>query len=72
MWMANSIGRGDPSVEVRPDTEYRFTKSGNLVRTVSPTDYGGPGNWVVARVDTGKEMIVPGRALIAPNHPDWS
>ncbi|MBA1261553.1 hypothetical protein HBO10_29710 [Pseudomonas sp. WS 5503] len=59
-------------MQIQPETTYRFTKSGNLVRTKSPTDYGGRGNWVVARIDTGKEMIVPGRALIDPDHPDWS
>ncbi|RMM39342.1 hypothetical protein ALQ79_200438 [Pseudomonas amygdali pv. lachrymans] len=57
---------------IQPETTYRFTKSGNLVRTMTPTDYGGRGNWVVARIDTGKEMIVPGRALIDPKHPNWS
>ena len=57
---------------IKPDRTYRFTKSGNLVRTLSATDYGGRGNWIVARIDSGKEMIVPGRALIDPNHPDWS
>ena len=57
---------------IKPATTYRFTKSGNLVRTVSSTDYGGRGNWVVARIDSGKEMVVPGRALIDPNHPNWS
>lgn len=57
---------------IKPATTYRFTKSGNLVRTISATDYGGRGNWVVARIDSGKEMVVPGRALIDPNHPNWS
>lgn len=57
---------------IKPDRTYRFTKSGNLVRTVSTTDYGGRGNWIVARIDSGKEMIVPGKALIDQNHPDWS
>ncbi|HHK0379453.1 hypothetical protein PZT57_26110 [Pseudomonas aeruginosa] len=57
---------------IKPDTTYRFVKSGNLVRTVSSTEFGGRGSWVVARIDTGKEMVVPGRALISPNHPDWS
>lgn len=57
---------------IKPHTTYRFNKSGNLVRTVAATAYGGRGNWVVARIDTGKEMIVPGGALIDPNHPDWS
>jgi hypothetical protein len=51
---------------------YRFKKSGNLVRTVKATDYAGSGNWVVARIDTGKEMLVSGESLIDPNHPDWS
>lgn len=57
---------------IKSATTYRFTKSGNLVRTISSTDYGGRGNWVVARIDSGKEMIVPARALIDPNHPNWS
>ena len=57
---------------VKKNAVYRFAKSGNLVRTVEATSYAGPGHWVVARVDTGKEMIVPGSALIQPNHPDWS
>ncbi|MBX8556960.1 hypothetical protein K5D56_26355 [Pseudomonas cichorii] len=57
---------------IKPATTYRFTKSGNLVRTVAATTYGGRGNWIVARIDSGKEMIVRGRALIDPNHPDWS
>jgi hypothetical protein len=59
-------------VIIKPDTTYRFVKSGNLVRTVEATNYGGHGNWVVARIDSGKEMIVPGKALIDPNHADWS
>lgn len=59
-------------MQIKTGRTYRFTKSGNLVRTVSATDYGGRDNWVVARIDTGKEMIVPGKALIDPNHPDWS
>lgn len=57
---------------IKPNTEYRFTKSGNLVKTVSPTDYGGAGHWQVVRVDTGKEMIVHGSALADPNDPQWS
>lgn len=59
-------------MSIRPNTTYRFVKSGNLVRTVASTAYGSPGNWVVARIDTGKEMIVHGRALIDPSHPNWS
>ncbi|NWD57234.1 hypothetical protein HX878_21120 [Pseudomonas veronii] len=59
-------------MSIKPHTTYRFVKSGNLVRTIQSTAYGGAGNWVVARIDTGKEMIVPGKALIDPNHPDWS
>lgn len=57
---------------IKPDTTYLFVKSGNLVRAISATNYGGWGNWLVVRIDSGKEMIVPGRALIDPNHPDWS
>ena len=57
---------------IKPETTYRFVKSGNLVLTIEKTTYGGVGNWIVARVDTGKQMIVPGKALIDPDHPDWS
>jgi hypothetical protein len=57
---------------IKPATTYRFIKSGNLVRTISRTTYGGCGNWLVARIDSGKEMIVPGSALIDPNDPNWS
>ena len=59
-------------MHIKADITYRFVKSGNLVRTVSPTNYGGRGNWIVTRIDTGKNMIVSGRALIDPSHPDWS
>lgn len=59
-------------MSIKPATTYRFVKSGNLVRTVSATSYGGSGNWNVVRIDTGKEMIVPGKALINPSHKDWS
>ncbi|WGK63544.1 hypothetical protein QAO71_17395 (plasmid) [Halopseudomonas sp. SMJS2] len=59
-------------MEIKADSTYRFVKSGNLVRTVSATDYGGRGNWIVVRIDSGKEMIVPSKALIDSNHPDWS
>jgi hypothetical protein len=48
---------------------YVFRKSGNLVRAIEPTSYGGHGNWTVQRVDgasAGKELIVPGRALLSP------
>lgn len=47
---------------------YFFSKSGNRVLAMEPTNYGGRGNWIVRRVDgasAGKEMIVPGRALFA-------
>ncbi|MGE8063731.1 hypothetical protein [Pseudomonas sp. NPDC089569] len=57
---------------IQEDKVYRFAKSGNLVRTKCSTDYGGKGNWIVARVDTGKEMIVRGAALLDPNDPAWS
>jgi len=46
---------------------YYFTKSGNRVRAVEPTRYGGRGNWVVERTEgasAGKRMIVPGDALV--------
>ena len=54
-------------MDIRPNRVYFFRKSGNRVATVEPTNYGGRGNWVVRRVDgvsVGKEMIVPGRALV--------
>ncbi|RTU13500.1 hypothetical protein DY969_27040 [Pseudomonas aeruginosa] len=57
---------------IKEERTYRFIKSGSLVRAASATTYGGRGNWVVARIDTGKKMIVPGKALIEQNHPDWS
>jgi hypothetical protein len=57
---------------IKPDETYRFIKIGNLVRAVASTTYGGRGNWVVTRLDSGKEMIVSGKALIGQNHPDWS
>lgn len=53
-------------MSIRRNRIYFFRKSGNRVRAVEPTNYGGHGNWVVRRVDgvsAGKEMIVPGRAL---------
>lgn len=55
-------------MSIRRTRIYYFRKSGNRVRAVEPTTYGGRGNWVVQRVDgasAGKEMIVPGRALVA-------
>jgi hypothetical protein len=65
-------GYGEDFMKVEAGKVYRFTKSGNLVRTISETDYGGRGSWHVARVDSGKEMIVHGRALVEKDHPDWS
>lgn len=59
-------------MKIEPDTVYRFKKSGNLVLTVEPTDYAGKGGWTVVRVDTGKEMIVHGDALVAKDDPNWS
>lgn len=60
------------TMKIEPETEYRFKKSGNLVKTVEPTDYAGKGSWTVVRVDTGKEMVVRGVALVAKDDPDWS
>ena len=57
---------------ISAEKTYRFTKSGNLVRNIAATTYGGLGNWIVARIDTGKEMVVAGKALVSQNHPDWS
>lgn len=54
-------------MSIRRNRCYFFRKSGNRVQAVEPTNYGGRGNWVVRRVDgasAGKEMIVPGRALV--------
>ena len=54
-------------MSIRRNRIYFFRKSGNKVLTVEPTNYGGRGSWIVRRVDgtsTGKEMIVPGRALV--------
>lgn len=59
-------------MNIEANTEYRFKKSGNLVITVKPTDYGGKGNWEVVRSDSGKEMIVHGDALVAKDDPNWS
>jgi hypothetical protein len=55
-------------MSIRRSRIYIFRKSGNRVQAIEPTNYGGRGNWVVRRVDgvsAGKEMIVPGRALLA-------
>ncbi|QPH46920.1 hypothetical protein IYR97_24320 (plasmid) [Pseudomonas fulva] len=59
-------------MQIKPQTTYRFVKSGSLVTTKEATTYGGKGNWVVARIDTGKEMIVRGSALVEPDHADWT
>ncbi len=58
-------------MSIKAGQAYIFKKSGNTVRTKEPTSYGGKGSWVVARIDTGKEMIVPGSSLVEVNHPDW-
>jgi len=55
-------------MSIRRSRIYLFRKSGNRVRAIEPTSYGGRGNWVVRRVEgasAGKEMVVPGRALVA-------
>ncbi len=52
---------------IRRGALYYFRKSGNRVRTVEPTTYGGRSSWVVVRTDgssVGKQMIVFGRALV--------
>lgn len=54
-------------MSIRRNRIYMFSKSGNKVKAVAPTNYGGRGSWLVRRVDgisVGKEMIVPGRALV--------
>ena len=54
-------------MNIRRNRIFYFRKSGNRVQTLEPTNYGGRGNWLVRRVDgasAGKEMIVPGRALV--------
>lgn len=62
----------DLKINIQPGRSYRFTKSGNVVKTIEATTYGGPGHWVVARVDTGKEMVVHEKALISTEDPRWS
>lgn len=55
-------------MNIRRNRIFFFRKSGNRVQTIEPTNYGGRGNWLVRRVDgssAGKEMIVPGRSLVA-------
>lgn len=55
-------------MSIRRNRIFFFRKSGNRVQTVEPTNWGGRGNWLVRRVDgasAGKEMIVPGRSLVA-------
>jgi hypothetical protein len=54
-------------MNIRRNRTYYFRKSGNQVKTIEPTNYGGRGNWVVERTDgasAGKQMVVPGRALV--------
>ena len=46
------------------DPTYLFEKSGSEVRIVGPTEsYLGQKGVIVARVDSGKEMIVPRSSL---------
>lgn len=59
-------------MQIKVNGTYRFKKSGNLVKTVEATNYGGEGNWVVERVDTGKQMVVHGGALVDPKDENWS
>ena len=58
---------------MKPGDIRRFSKSGNLVRLVSPdrTVLGGTrvNCWVVERVDSGKRMLCPTCTLIAGN--EW-
>ena len=52
---------------IRRGQLYVFRKSGNQVRAIEPTSYGGRGNWVVERTagaSVGKQMVVRGRALL--------
>ncbi|RQR65392.1 hypothetical protein DIE18_02670 [Burkholderia sp. Bp9125] len=50
---------------------YRFEKSGNLVKALTPADpYLGQPMWVVERVEgqsAGKQLQVPARALARPD-----
>lgn len=53
-------------MKIQRGQAYIFLKSGNSVRAIEPTSYGGKGNWLVERTagtSAGKQMIVPGRAL---------
>lgn len=47
-----------------------FTKSGNKVALLEPTDYGHPDSWIVERVDgvsKGKQMICNSHCLESIN-----
>jgi hypothetical protein len=58
-------------MSIKAGKEYRFEKSGNLVRTIAPVDkYLGQPMWEVERLDgpsAGKRMHVPARALSRPD-----
>lgn len=56
---------------IKPDTEYRFTKSGSLVRTLDGCGHGDNETWTVERVDTKKKMTVYASSLIDPEDPSW-
>jgi hypothetical protein len=57
-------------VSIEANKQYRFAKSGNLVRTIAPAArYLGQAMWSVERIEgqtTGKQMQVPARALVCP------
>lgn len=46
------------------DTVYIFKKSGSLVKIVSTTKIGKKLGYIVERIDTKKQMIVPKNSLV--------
>jgi len=58
-------------MSIEAGKQYRFEKSGNLVRAIAPADsYLGLPMWTVERIggqSVGKQMQVPARALVPPD-----
>jgi hypothetical protein len=57
-------------MSIQPGKVYRFEKSGNLVRALTPAaPYLGQPMWAVERVEgqgAGKQLQVHARALVCP------
>ncbi|MEX3984054.1 hypothetical protein AB4Y45_34370 [Paraburkholderia sp. EG287A] len=57
-------------MSIEANKQYRFAKSGSLVRTLAPAErYLGQAMWSVERLkgqNAGKQMQVPARALVCP------